>query len=173
MLIGGVLTYFALPKNEVVKTEFIEKEVVKIEDRVDTITVKEIVYREIDIKDSDSTLEVFEVDSTISTIEDEILSETLLLKTIVSLNQPVDTNSIDVLLNVDSKSFNENLTIEYWNSPLQLTGYELSRNKLKLFGFDPAQSISLLVDNNKTLIAAIDTIQLRLVKTEKFKVISL
>jgi hypothetical protein len=65
-------------------------------------------------------------------------------------------------------SFSELIQIEYWNSPLQLTGYELSKNKLKLFGFDPSQQLVLSERNDKGLDVYFDDELHIFYKTNKF-----
>jgi hypothetical protein len=53
---------------------------------------------------------------------------------------------------------------------LNLTGYLLNRNKLKLFGFNPDEPITLqVIDEKNELILKSSTFLLRLSKSPNFK----
>jgi hypothetical protein len=123
---------------------------------------------------SDSISLVFE-DSTEQIIDEDIIREQLVTSLDVNVEWITnDTIDVSELLNKKAYSFNETIIIEYWQSPLNLTGYELSRNKLKLFGFNHEESISLQVEDEKSeLIVRTNSFVLRLPKTNQFKTIDL
>jgi hypothetical protein len=150
-------------------TLVITKEETIISSASDSLTEMDSLYVE---NDSDSSIytpsdeEVFDGD---------IITEKLISKRNIELTV-IENDTIDEseLLNLNSKSFNSSIIVEFWESPLELTGYELSRNKLKLFGFNPNESISLHFDNNKEeLLMQTETIKLYLSKTQKFKSLNL
>lgn len=160
-------------------------------DRVKTRTVRDTLVITSEVTDtiiaSDSLTETDSIyvgndsDSSIYTPSDEevydidIITEKLVSKRNIPLTV-IENDSIDQseLLNLNSKSFNNSIIVEFWESPLELTGYELSRNKLKLFGFNPNESISLHLQNNKEgLLMKTETIKLYLSKTQKFKSLNL
>jgi hypothetical protein len=160
-------------------------------DRVKTKTVRDTLVVTKEIVDTfftsdtltklDSQYVNIEVDTAIYSPENEevfdrdIITEQLISKRNIELTYAAK-DSIDdsELLNLNSKSFNNSIIVEFWESPLELTGYELSRNKLKLFGFNPNESISLhFENNNEELLMQTETIKLYLNKTRKFKSLNL
>ncbi len=69
-----------------------------------------------------------------------------------------------------AERFSENMVVEFWDSPLELTGYELSKNKLKLYGFNPNDIIRLSHDSNyEHLVLRSGQVELNLVKTNRFQ----
>lgn len=186
LAIGWVIGYFSSKESkQPPKTVYVDK--VKKEIIHDTVKLTTPVYIEKDPVDtldeisgdstlqlSDSTLTAF-VDTTEEVFDEDIMTE----KLISSRELPVDwitSDSLDVseMLNKKASSFNETIMVEFWQSPLNLTGYELNRNKLKLFGFNPTESISLQVkDDKKELIMKTSSFELRLPKTNQFKSIEL
>lgn len=192
LLIGlGVLIGFFIFGSK--KKEVVTEVKTVYKDRVKTKTIRDtlvINHKVIDtIISTDSLTEIDSLyaenssksDSSIYTPTDEevydgdIITEKLVSKRNISITV-VESDSIDEseLLNINSKSFNNSIIVEFWESPLELTGYELSRNKLKLFGFNPNESISLHFDNNKEeLLIQTETIKLYLSKTQKFKSLNL
>lgn|GEM_PF-2646220 len=99
---------------------------------------------------------------------DDVLTESIISTKIIKINPLKEIDSTAYLLNVYVPSFSELIQIEYWNSPLQLTGYELSKNKLKLFGFDPSQQLVLSERNDKGLDVYFDDELHIFYKTNKF-----
>jgi len=64
--------------------------------------------------------------------------------------------------------------VEFWKSPLNITGYELTRNRLKLFGFNPNESISLQLDKNEEqILLNTESLSVVLKKTNQFKTLKL
>ncbi len=185
-LTAGWLIGYNLSSDDSTKVQkvFIEK----IKEKVvrDTIKVKEPVYIEKTYEDSlmnndtldvafDDTSGIFNLDSIDQVIDSEIMREELMNTRSLEIEW-ITKDSLDVseLLNKKANSFSEKMIIEFWQSPLNLTGYELSRNKLKLFGFNPEESISLQVEDDKSeLILKTKSFVLRLPKTNQFKTVKL
>jgi len=190
LLIGiGILIGFFIfsskEKDVITEVKTVYKDRVKTKTVVDTVVLPEKTEDTLTVTDSltvqDSSFVEYESDTSIYTPDDEevydsdIITEQLVSKRNVELTL-IENDTIDEseLLNIKSKSFNNSLIVEFWESPLELTGYELSRNKLKLFGFNPNESISLYFDFNKEgLFMETETIKLYLTKTQKFKSLNL
>lgn len=103
--------------------------------------------------------------------EEVIIMEELISQRTIPL-KPIQNDSTDVseLLNLKSTSFTKDIIVEFWQSPLNLTGYELSRNRLKLFGFNPNESITLQLNKNEEeILFKTETLNIVLVKTKQFK----
>ncbi|MDX1445963.1 hypothetical protein [Lishizhenia sp.] len=102
--------------------------------------------------------------------DDLIVSERMNSSIKVKLRKYQETDSVDVeeIFNVKSEHYNSEITVQFWTSPLQLTGYELSRNTLKLFGFDPRQAVLLQAKEGDRMQLVIDTMSFELRKTDKF-----
>jgi hypothetical protein len=174
----------SLNKSTEVQKVFVEK----IKEKIvrDTIKVKEPVYIEKSYEDSLNTNDtlsiafkdtsgIFNLDSIDQIIDADIIREELMS----TLNLDVEwitKDSLDVseLLNKKANSFNEKMIIEFWQSPLNLTGYELTRNRLKLFGFNPNESISLQLDkNNEQILLSTESMSIVLKKSKQFKTLKL
>ncbi|MGB0933634.1 MAG: hypothetical protein ACPGU5_05090 [Lishizhenia sp.] len=102
---------------------------------------------------------------------DEVITESILAIKNESVEFLNIQDSTALLLDLYIPAFSSELRVEYWNSPLQLTGYELTKNKLKLFGFDPNQKITLREREDKGLNIYIDSTLHVCYKTEKFTAI--
>ncbi|SFT34756.1 hypothetical protein SAMN05216474_0020 [Lishizhenia tianjinensis] len=102
--------------------------------------------------------------------DDLIVSEQMSSSVKVKLRKFQESDSVDVedIFNVKSEHYASEMTVQFWTSPLQLTGYELSRNTLKLFGFDPRQAVLLQAKEGNRLQLVIDTMSFELRKTDKF-----
>ena len=100
-----------------------------------------------------------------------VLSDQFLAKNRVAIERIVlDTTSVEALLNVQTNYFGDYITVEYWESPLELTGYELSRNKLTLYGFNPLDPIQITTNEATAVLeVTIGAIELRLERTERFR----
>ncbi|PKR80145.1 hypothetical protein CW751_11625 [Brumimicrobium salinarum] len=84
-----------------------------------------------------------------------------------SANDSIDKSE---LLSLNGQSFSNQIIVEFWQSPLNLTGYELSRNKLKLFGFNPNESISLQKgEESDLLLLNTESMSLKIRKSKQFK----
>lgn len=138
------------PKSKVEgNNQFDTKSKVIYQTRIDTVIVQEnaieSVVEIVDSSEIDTLLTNILIDSSITEEDYEIVSEKLISSRQVKINllETVDSNEVVKLLNLDTKEFNNIIIVEYWNSPLELTGYELSRSKLKLFGFNSLDEIEL------------------------------
>lgn len=103
-------------------------------------------------------------------VDVEIIRERMVAKVQLSV-QLIEQDSIapgDVFNNV-TEPFQKKITVEYWESPLNLTGYQLSKSRLKLFGFNPKEKIQLIEGQNAVLILQMSESQVTLQKTEQFK----
>lgn len=182
---GWLIGYYTPSRNS---TEIQKVYVDKVKEKVvrDTVKIKEPIYIEKEIEDSltfndslnvasSDTSKIFLIDSLDQVIDADIIREELISTRNLEIEW-ITSDSIDVseLLNKKANSFNEKMIIEFWQSPLNLTGYELNRNKLKLFGFNPEESISLQVEDDKSeLILKTNSFVLRLPKTNQFKTVNL
>lgn len=109
----------------------------------------------------------------------EIVSERL-IKTrniTIKLNKP-DSLDAEDLLNLKADSYAQNMVVEFWESPLDLIGYELNRSRLKLFGFNSDDLVTMSRDYDSeqlvvTIGAANNADVIVLEKTPKFKSIIL
>lgn len=165
----------------------IKKEIVQ-----DTIIVEKIVHtipQEIpnennaalennETIDSISITEEQRDDSSVEAEEDTnevIIQEKLIGQRLTNLNiTPIDSTDVEAILGVESDAFSKEIIIEFWQSPLDLTGYVLTRNKLKLFGFNPNETISLHLSKDKEhLFLNTETLSILLDKTEQFKNLAL
>lgn len=186
LAVGWIIGYFSKPtESEQIETVYVDRVQQKI--IRDTVKISKPVYIK---KAEDDTLTVYLIDSTdyskdtltasfIDTTEevfdDDIMKERMLSTRELTVSWITsDSMEVSELLNKKASSFNEVMTVEFWQSPLNLTGYELNRNKLKLFGFNPSESISLEVkDESKELIMKTTTFEIVLTKSNQFKSIAL
>ncbi len=180
-----------------------EKESIKVvtEKIKDTVVVSEKVYVEVPIADTlaedffQDTVQIDTSELSTDTIPEtgdpdliiiendgdddddfEVIKDQLLNKKIVRLTiiDFTDTLTVDKALNKDVLPFSEQLAVEFWTSPLELTGYELAANKLKLFGFHPDEKLTILFTKGTDFLEVrIGDAVLRLGKTERFKTIYL
>ena len=191
ILIGGigigyaVNQFFKTPgeiqtETEIVIVEKIKKKIVR-----DTVEIEKIVQS---TRDADSSYRYDSSDySDTMSFDDEnnnysaedadevIIKEELVSQRIISLDPlPNDTTDVSKLLEMKSNAFSKDIIVEFWQSPLNITGYELSRNKLKLFGFNPNETISLRIGNeDDQLFLNTDSMSLLLQKTKQFKTLKL
>lgn len=159
-------------KTEIVKdTVFIQKP--------NTESLSDINYITDTLEYTDEDSLNFEEDNSFNTSPEElqeiIFKDELISQRTITVGIPeVDSTDVALLLNMKSNSYSDDIIVEFWQSPLNLTGYELSRNKLKLFGFNPNESISLQIeDNEDQLILNTETMSLLLQKTKQFKPLKL
>lgn len=100
-----------------------------------------------------------------------IIKEELLSQRVLNI-EPLKTDTSDAseVLELKSDSFAKKVTVEFWKSPLNITGYELTRNKLKLFGFNPSETIGLqLSTTGEQLLLNTETMSIILHKTKNFQ----
>lgn len=180
--LGVAIGYVSFSGNEPVEPEIIVEHHVKKRVVTDTVYIpskkqKKLSYTEpkdveefvIDSLEVEADTTVLQEDTN-NVSDDLIVSETMSSQIKVKLRKELSNDSLDVeeMFNVKSEHFANELNVQFWTSPLQLTGYELSRNTLKLFGFDPRQAVFLQTGDGKELRLKIDTLDFQLRKTEKF-----
>ncbi|HZH85870.1 MAG TPA: hypothetical protein VFD77_01045 [Brumimicrobium sp.] len=193
ILIGGIgigyifnLLFNAPTENET-ETEKVIVQKVKKKIIRDTVQVERIVYTS--TVDTSNIAESLEYADSLDYAYDEesnqyysseeseeiIIKEELISQRTISLAPPKnDSTDVSKLLDLKSNAFSNEIIVEFWQSPLNITGYELSRNKLKLFGFNPNESISLhLGTNEDQLFLNTDSMSLLLQKTKQFKTLKL
>ncbi len=197
LLLLGIVIGIIINKNTsdkpktIVETKPVEVIVEKIQKKIirDTVVITKSVTNEI----SDSlninnkidsignevvidSLETPHFEDITADEEDIIISEKLLSKRLVTVEKiEMDTiQDASELLGMKSETFAEEIMIEFWKSPINITGYELSRNKLKLYGFNPNEKISLIY-NTKTskLFLNTETMSIVLEKSNQFKKLNL
>lgn len=191
ILIGGIgigytfnLIYSTpeiINQTETVIVEKIKKQIIR-----DTIRIKKPVQTNF-IPDTSLTDDTYDYYDSLS-IEDEeigyqasldtdeiIIKEELISQRTVPLKSlPYDSTDVSNLLEMKGNAFNKDIIVEFWQSPLNITGYELSRNKLKLFGFNPNESISLQLGNDEDeIFLNTESMSLLLQKTKQFKTLKL
>jgi hypothetical protein len=107
--------------------------------------------------------------------EEVIIMEELISQRSVLLGLlPNDSTDVSELLKLKSSAFAKDIMVEFWKSPLNITGYELTRNRLKLFGFNPNESISLQLDKNEEqILLNTESLSVVLKKTNQFKTLKL
>src|SRR5690554_1198663 len=126
-----------------------------------------------DSNDADSNNDYQEEDEEDEEDEEEIIimKEELLSQRVLNI-EPLKTDTADAssVLELKSESFAKQVTVEFWKSPLNITGYELTRNKLKLFGFNPSETIGLqLSSTGEQLLLNTETMSIIFHKTKNFQ----
>lgn len=201
LIIGGILGFLASNIINTAPSQSIETQIVKkVEEKViiDTVIVKKKspvvvledttkavelvsyedslyaeVYDETQSEEADNDFSEFisEEDTMMyDIISDELLSQ----RTVILTFPPIDSTDVEDLLDLKSYAFSQKMTIEFWKSPLNITGYELSRNKLKLFGFNPTESLHLsLSQNGESLFLNTETMSILLIKSDNFQTLNL
>lgn len=192
-IIGIAGMYAINPKDRVVET------IVKVEttEKSTTSSKKKNKVKTIDSSDIDSTeftitydslgallnADTLIIDDEIISPEEEeyfeIVSERLIAKRVVDVKiiQPDSLDPSD-LLNLKADSYSKSLAIEFWESPLDLIGYELNRSRLKLFGFNAEELVQIkrAYDSEKLTVqigTGNNSLVLILEKSPKFKSIIL
>lgn len=192
ILIGGIGIGYAINQsfnNSVeiktkTETDTVIVEKIKKQFIIDTIEVEKIVYSSnssdnnfSEMQEYSDTLTFEEVNNSYSTedVDEIIIKEQLVSQRTISLEPlPNDSTDVSKLLEMKSNAFSKDIIVEFWQSPLNITGYELSRNKLKLFGFNPDESISLRLGNEEDqLFLNTESMSLLLQKTKQFKTLRL
>lgn len=110
--------------------------------------------------------ETLKIEDTIRIVSDRLVTRKTVPITLISS----DEMTVEKLLDVQVPYFGSQIVVEYWDSPLELTGYELSRNRLKLFGFNPLDELSLSNhEMSPQLFLEIAGTSLTLERTERFR----
>lgn len=107
--------------------------------------------------------------------DDVIVSEKLVLKKKIKVQTDlVDSVLVEDVLGKNIQSFTDEINVEYWESPLELTGYELNRSVLKLYGFNPYEALTLhLNEKENELVVKFGNQAYILSKSSKFKTLYL
>ena len=163
-------------KNKIIKdTVFVEKEIYVPSKNAANDTG--IVVKKDTVVDSSLTnnLENTDAEPEIIDTNEVIISEKKIDQRVAFLTpSPIDSTDVEALLGVESDAFASEIIIEFWQSPLDLTGYALTRNKLKLFGFNPNETFTLQLSKDKEhLFLNTETLSILLEKTKQFKNLSL
>lgn len=201
LIIGGILGFLASNIINTAPSQSIETQIVKkVEEKViiDTVIVKkkspvvvledttkavelvsyeDSLYAEVydETQSEEADIDFSEFISEEDTMMYDIISDELLSqRTVILTLPPIDSTDVEDLLDLKSYAFSQKMTIEFWKSPLNLTGYELSRNKLKLFGFNPTESLHLsLSQNGESLFLNTETMSILLIKSDNFQTLNL
>lgn len=173
------------------KVETVVKEKEVVEMMLDTVVVKEKVYIEkteiVDAAEDVDSLLIVDVDTTLlledtavvtseekeqeQVEEDIIISDRLVGKKQVAISViQNDSTNVEDILELGTNAFAKDILMEFWESPLELIGYELNRSRLKLYGFNPYESYSLQVpESNNQLVLVHKGNVYYLTKTDRFK----
>lgn len=168
---------------EKIYIEKVKKQIVR-----DTVEVEKIVTVNAEVDSSLTTDTVFITDTLSpkdektanlkekdNEQEEVIIMEELISQRTISLGAaPNDSTDVSEMLNLKTAAFAKDIIVEFWQSPLNITGYELTRNRLKLFGFNPNESISLQLDKNENqILLNTETMSIVLQKSKQFKTLKL
>lgn len=108
--------------------------------------------------------------------EFEVITDKLIKKINkeLKINEGNDLSDPEQIFNKEVNPFNSVLIIEFWTSPLELTGYELTSKRLKLYGFNPDEKLNLIYSKGTDYIEFnIGDNLLKLKKTDRFKTLYL
>lgn len=172
-----------LVKTAKTDTVIVKKKVyIPSEKETDTLTASQSKIDSTDLSNASDSIEIIEdpiysIDSDTNFTDDDvvIIKERLIASALIEVNlQESDSLTVEEAFDLQQVNFAEHLVVEFWESPLELTGYELTRNKIKLFGFDPSENVILShsVDTD-ILEVQIGSLSLRLQKTSRFKTLYL
>ncbi|PWH87194.1 hypothetical protein [Brumimicrobium oceani] len=168
-------------KPEKIIIEKIKKQIVR-----DTVEVEKIVTVIAEVDSSTTSTDIIMTDSL--TLADDrndiieeneqeeviIMEELIAQRTIALSAAPSDTSDVSEILKLKTAAFAKEIVVEFWQSPLNITGYELTRNRLKLFGFNPSESISLQLDKiENQILLNTETMSIVLQKSKQFKTLKL
>jgi|GEM_PF-1872229 len=166
----------AIDKLEIEKNKTKKKVPKKITQPTSSVETKEDTLVVLDSLELDTLI----IRDTLSYLEGEeeyldIVSERLIAKRSITI-QVIQPDSLDAseMLNLKADSYSKSVVVEFWESPLDLIGYELNRSRLKLFGFNSEEMVELKRDYNseklKVLIGnSANSVVLLLEKSPKFK----
>jgi hypothetical protein len=196
-LLGGLGVYaFFLPETSEEKDkEIVVEEKIITKNVVDTVVVQKPIYLDTNKVDLSDSTALKPMDSTIimdsvlldsvntpdkefvdAAEEDEdiiIISDRLIAKRKVSVDKLNGEEEAAEKLGLSTDRFSDELVVEFWESPLELTGYELSKNRLKLFGFNPNESIKISYTKQEEFLdVVIGKLEFSLVKTTRFKTLN-
>lgn len=170
---------------EVVKTDTLivkEKVFITTSEKTDTLTESKQITDTLNNEPLSDSLQkddfpIYDINSDTNFTKDDIviIKEQLILSKLIEVSiKESDSLSVEEAFDLKQVNFAEHIVLEFWESPLELTGYELGRNKLKLFGFDPTENIKLSHSVDSDLLEVqIGNLSLHLQKTSRFKTLYL
>jgi hypothetical protein len=190
LLIGAVFMYVIIgigSKDSNTQGEFMSIETTQFESAVDKANKKvksdkKPVERDADTNtetDDDFSLTEDTTDINLGEEDFDIVSERMLARKNMSIQLTgPDTLGVEDLLNLRVDSYGANIVVEFWESPLDLIGYELTYGRLKLFGFNSNDPIRISRDYNSDKLRVqmgenAGSMTLVLDKTNRFKSILL
>jgi hypothetical protein len=182
-----VLSVHNTPKEGTDSSDILENESkVKKKDKVRDDNEKEEVKIELDL-DTLKIVDTFDLlVDTLLLIEDTVETEEEVIK--ISRDRMVQSQtyqikkkkriltSLDSLkdegLNIREESFGKTLLIEFWESPINFTGYKLGKSKLVLYGINPQSKIQIEETGKDSLKLFEGDVLFNFVKTQEFKPIN-
>jgi hypothetical protein len=196
LIIGSVSVYLILTNGHLGSDEQITATEVKVikEKVVDTVVIQKKVYIDTATvyKDENDSLAAITTEMlaensrlddslSIETGEEDfiIVSDRLIFRrTVPIVLQEVDTVDVAKLLDRKAESYGESIVVEYWDSPLDLIGYELTRSRLKLYGFNTQDPIEIRRTSNSDQLrvqmgAGSGSFTILLEKSNRFKTLLL
>ncbi|MCB9222829.1 MAG: hypothetical protein R2780_10860 [Crocinitomicaceae bacterium] len=164
--------------NQVSTTEFVKETIHDTIIQTETVEVvpeiedNDTLFSDIDtlLTTSDSLIVVEEVDSNevaenISIRTEKMVGYKWINVTIVGVEEAKDS-LIKEMLDIKDK-YPSKLKVEFWESPLNFTGYKLSRSKLVLYGM-PSQSTYKIYRKKDKYYLSAQTFYYSLKETEEF-----
>lgn len=177
VLVGAVLVYFSFAGKKTDKTINEDNLVNKISNNVlgflsnkekeakrDSAEKGKSLLRDVTFTQNKSNEEdeeadektIYKLDSTEETIEvkkDELIK----IITLDIEKKTIDnTNKTDSILNslagVKNKKSVTKMLVEFWQSPINYKGYQMTKNKLVVFGLNPDEAKKMLIQNDKTYL---------------------
>ncbi|MES2838299.1 MAG: hypothetical protein V4667_12290 [Bacteroidota bacterium] len=99
---------------------------------------------------------IYKIDSTEETIEvkkDELIKILTLDIEKKTIDNTTKTDSIlNNLAGVKNKKIVTKMLVEFWQSPINYKGYQMTKNKLVVFGLNPDEAKKMLMQNDKTYL---------------------
>lgn len=132
----------------------------------------------VEIEETDTILP-FSVDTTLQADSDyEVVRDKQIGKKTVIIQQYNVAKDTSATAKIADKigeeiSFNRNMVVEFWESPIDFMGYKLSKTKLIFYGISPQEPFELIYKDTESISLVIDEKTITLKKTEKYKSITM
>lgn len=128
-----------------------EKEKAKNKERfkIKTNNQSRVNYKEVD--------SIINSDANINIAVDQLLS-TKQIKAIVLNGSSEPDTLAQSLAGVNSNSFSDSYTIEFWRTPLNSKGYRFIKNKIMLYGFTDHNNVLLYILNGHYFIKSFEVV---------------
>lgn len=179
-LFGGVgLTLLALFALDVVDFTNQEDLIVQ-EQQTDTVyleqkpkVVVERVVEKVDVLNTDTVMLLTNINQSVDSGDYVVLRDKLLhsqrVKIVKNLSNKAQASDqlIDRMSSDDF--FSDNITVEFWESPIDYQGYRLNKTKLILFGINPNESFMLTQNAQGELLMQTGAYSTLLQATEKYR----